>query len=328
MEVFASAFKTPRPGVVIVGAGAMGRALGLRLAEAGYPVRGVVSRSRTSAEALARAVGAPVATDRLGEIPADAPLVALCVPDDQLADLAETLTGAHRSWQGAVVLHTSGALPASVLDPLRGEGARTLSFHPLQSVTRDADAQTLAGATVGVEGSEPGRAAGIELAVGLGMRYLVVSTEAKPRYHLAAAMASNLLVTLMAIVQEVLASIDIDRAEAMSILEPLLRGTIDNLLATSPEEALTGPVARGDLATLKSHGLALRKDLPHLVPVYAALSVETVRLAVRSGSLAPERAEEVLSLMQRMVTTPLPGTTEAAAERPPAPSRAVWTASS
>ena len=95
----------------------------------------------------------------------------------------------------------------------------------------------LAGATVGVEGSEPGRAAGIELAVGLGMRYLVVSTEAKPRYHLAAAMASNLLVTLMAIVQEVLASIDIDRAEAMSILEPLLRGTIDNLLATSPEEA-------------------------------------------------------------------------------------------
>lgn len=332
MEVYASAFKSPRPGVAVVGAGAMGRALALRLAEAGYPVRGVVSRTRASAEVLARAVGAPLATDRLGEIPADAPLVVLCVPDDQLADLAETLTGAPRSWQGAVVLHTSGAAPASVLHPLRAEGARVLSFHPLQTVTRQADAQTLAGVTVGVEGEAPGVAAGIELAVGLGMRYLVVSAEAKPRYHLAAAMASNLLVTLVGLVQEVLASIDIDRSEAMSILEPLLRGTIDNLLATSPEEALTGPVARGDLSTLKDHGLALRKHLPHLVPAYASLSVEAVRLAVRAGTLAPERAEEVLTLMQRMVTTPLPERAEAGSERPsgerpPAPSRAAWAAS-
>lgn len=325
MEVYASAFKSSRPGVAIVGAGAMGRALGLRLAESGYPVRGVVSRSRSSAEALARVVGAPVASDRLSDLPTDAPLVALCVPDDQLADLAETLTGVPRSWHGSVVLHTSGAVPASVLDPLRTEGARTLSFHPLQTVTRDADGSTLDGVTAGIEGEPRGVAAGIELAAGLGMRYLVVSADAKPRYHLAAAMASNLLVTLMAMVQEVLASIDIDRDEAMSILEPLLRGTLDNLVAASPEEALTGPVARGDLATLRSHGLALRKDLPHLVPAYAALSVETVRLAVRAGKLAPARAEDVLLLMQRMVTTPLPkrGETpgEPSSERPPAPSR-------
>ena len=138
-------------------------------------------------------------------------------------------------------------------------------------------------------------------------------------------MASNLLVTLMGMVQEVLASIDIDRREAMAILGPLLQGTLDNLTASSPEEALTGPVARGDIGTLRAHGLALRKDLPHLVPAYAALSVETVRLAVRAGTLPPGKAEDVLSLMERMVTLPLPQSTAPKTPeppRPPAPSRA------
>ena len=306
MAAYGSAFKCPRPGVAVVGAGAMGRALGLRLVECGYPVRGVVSRSRASAEALARALGAGLATDRPGDVPPDAPLVALCVPDDQIADVAEALARAPRPWHGAVVLHTSGATPAAALDAVREEGARTLAFHPLQTVTRHAGPDALAGVTAGIEGPPLGVAAGIELAVGLGMRYLVVSAEAKPRYHLAAAMASNLLVALMGMVQEVLASIDVDREEAVGVLGPLLRGTLDNLAGSSPEEALTGPVVRGDLETLRAHGLALRRDLPHLVPAYVALSVETVRLAVRAGRLSPDRAEEVLALLQRMVTTPLP----------------------
>lgn len=317
MEAYASAFKTARPGVALVGAGAMGRALGLRLVECGYPVRGVVSRTRSRADALAVALGAPIASDRLADLPADAPLVVLCVGDDELADLAEALASVSRPWQGAVVLHTSGATTASALDPLRAAGARTLSFHPLQTVTPQSDGAVLADVTVGIEGAPSGVAAGIELAVGLGMRYLVVSAEAKPRYHLAAVMASNLLVTLMGMVQEVLASIHIDREGTMAILEPLLRGTLDNLATTSPEEALTGPVARGDLATIQGHGVALRKDLPHLVPAYAALSVETVRLAVRAGTLSPERAEDVLALLQRMVTTPLPPRPDGAAPSPP-----------
>ena len=319
-QTYASAFADPRPAVALVGAGAMARTLGLRLAEAGYPIRAVVSRTLGPAQDLARVLGAGIGTDRLSDLPG-VPLVVLAVPDDQIAELADTLTGVPRRWQDAVVLHTSGALPASALEPLRAQGARTLSFHPLQSLPPNADASRLDGVTVGVEGPPAGVAAGIELAVGLGLRYLVISADAKPRYHLAAAMASNLTVTLMGMVQEVLASIDIDRTQAMSLLEPLVRGTLDALAETSPEEALTGPVARGDLGTLRAHGLALRKDLPHLVPAYAALSVETVRLAVRAGALTPDRAEEVLALMERMVTMPLPGRTVPAEERPPAPSR-------
>ena len=135
----------------------------------------------------------------------------------------------------------------------------------------------------------------------------VVPAEAKPRYHLAAAMASNFMVTLLGMVQEVLGTVGIDRADGMAMLAPLLQGTLDNLVAHGPEDALTGPVARGDIETLRQHGLALRAHVPQLVPAYAALSVATVRLAIRGGALAPERAGVVLVLLARMVTTPLPG---------------------
>lgn len=320
MEVYASAFKDPRPGVALVGAGAVGRALGLRFAAAGYPVRGVVSRTRAPAQVLAEAVGAPVGSDRLGDLP-PAALVVLCVPDGAVAELADALARAPRSWQGVVVAHTSGVLGASALGPLKAEGARTLSFHPLQTVTAGADAHTLAGVTVGVEGGAPGVAAGIEMAVGLGMRYLVVSAEAKPRYHLAAAMTSNLLVALLGCVQEVLASIDIDRDEAALLLGPLLRGTVENVLASSPEEALTGPVARGDVGTVEAHGRALRERLPHLAPAYAALSVEAVRLAVRAGRLAPPRADAVLAALEDVVAPPRP---DAASNGLGAPRLAAW----
>lgn len=305
-EAFASAFRQSRPRVAVVGAGAVGRALALRLAEHGYPVAAIVSRTRSHAAALARLVGAPVASDRLTDLPADVGLVLLCVPDAEVAGLAETLALAPRAWDGTVVAHTSGALAADVLAPLAAGGADTLGFHPLQTLTRAASAASLDGVFAGIEGAPRAVAAGIELAVGLGMRYLVLGTDAKPRYHLAAVMASNLMVTLLGMVQEVLASLDVDRADAMALLEPLLRGTLDNLAAASPEEALTGPVARGDLDTLRTHGLALRRYLPHLVPPYAALSVETVRLAYRAGMLPPERAEAILALMERMVTLPLP----------------------
>jgi predicted short-subunit dehydrogenase-like oxidoreductase (DUF2520 family) len=157
-----------------------------------------------------------------------------------------------------------------------------------------------------LEGSQRATGAGIELAVGLGLRYLVLTAEAKARYHIAAVAASNFLVTLMAMVQEILNSIDVPRDDSYALVEPLVRGTLENLAHSTPEEALTGPVVRGDIDTLRRHGLALRQHLPQLVPSYAALTLEAVRVAVRSGRLDPRRAEEVLALTQRLVTTPLP----------------------
>lgn len=306
MSAYASVFKDAHPPTAIVGAGAVARTMALRMVEKGYPVQAILSRTLHKAEEVARAAGIPLASDDLTDLPEDVRLVIVCVSDSALTYVAESLTGARHSWPETVVVHTSGALGSSVLEPVAAEGAATLSFHPLQTITGSSDPSVLEDVYVGLEGDRKAVAAGIELAVGLGMRYLVLSEEAKVRYHLAATMTSNFFVTLMGMVQEVLASLDIDREDGQAMMEPLLQGTLSNLTKSTPEESLTGAVIRGDLSTLKEHGLALRKHLPHLVPAYASLSVEAVRLAVRSGRLDPERAEEVLMLMNRLVTTPLP----------------------
>lgn len=305
MPVYASAFKEARPPVAVIGAGAMGRTLALRLVERGYPLRAVLSQTRAHADELGRAAGAGVASDDFSKLPDDVRLVVIAVTDAALVDVAELLTGVAHPWRETVVAHTSGALSAAALEPLAKEGAATVSFHPLQTLTATSGSDVLDYAYVGLEGDDQAVAAGIELAVGLGMRYIVLSSDAKARYHLAATMASNFFVTLMGMVQEVLVSLDIDREDGFAMMEPLLRGTLDSLASASPEEALTGPVARGDLETLRMHGQALREHLPQLVPAYAALTVEAVRLAVRSGKLDPQLAEEVLGLMQRLVTTPI-----------------------
>ena len=188
-----------------------------------------------------------------------------------------------------------------------------LSFHPLQSLTPQSDASALSGVYAGIEGEAQAVAAGVELAANLGMRYLVLSADQKPRYHLAASVASNYLVTLNAVVQQIMGSLDIDRETAQAVMAPLVRGTLDNLDASTPEDALTGPIVRGDLDTVREHGLALRRHLPSLVPVYASLAMETVTLAVRSSRLDPAQAEAMLDLINKMVTIPLPSKTTASA---------------
>lgn len=314
---YAAAFNDPRPSVTVIGAGAMGRVLAARLRERGYPVLAVISRTRDHAEELAHAVGARIASDSVHDVPAESRLVACCIPDGKLAEAASRLSRIAHPWRKTVVLHTSGALPADVLRPLAEEGARTLSFHPLQALTPTSGPAVLEGVYAGIEGDPPALAAGIELAVGLGMRYLILSAEAKPRYHLAASIASNFLVTLNAVVQQIFQSLDIDRATAQEVMAPLIRGTLDNLASSSPEDALTGPILRGDLETVHKHGLALRRYLPHLIPVYASLAMETVTLAVRSSRLDPGRAEEMLALLDKMVTLPLPASRPAQEEERP-----------
>ena len=306
MAAYAAAFKDPRPSVTVIGAGAMGRVLAARLHERGYPVLGVISRTRASAESLGRRVGARIYSDVFADLPPATRLVVICVPDSQIGPVAERLSRVPHAWRRTVVLHTSGALAADALQPLADEGARVLSFHPLQAITPQSEPAALDGVYAGVEGPAPAVAAGIELAANLGMRYLVLTAEAKPRYHLAASVASNFLVTLHAVVQQVLQTLDLDRATAQEVMAPLVRGTLANLEASTPEDALTGPIARGDLETVRRHGLALRRHLPHLVPVYAALAMETVSLAVRSAHLNPDEAEQMLDLIDKMVTIPLP----------------------
>jgi predicted short-subunit dehydrogenase-like oxidoreductase (DUF2520 family) len=261
----------------IIGGGRMGRGLALVLGEAGERVE-LWSR---------REAGSPA-----GMVEA-AHTVILAVPDDAIGLVAGTLQPNVTS--GHVVLHLSGLHDRSVLLPLETTGAALGSFHPLQTIPDPAlAAERWRGAYAAVEGDERAVAEGERLAGLLGLRAVRLPSGAKPLYHAAAVAASNYVVALAGIAARLAVQAGVPPAQATELYRPLLLGAAMNLQHQRPEEALTGPVRRGDLATLRIH-------LARLQPAdrrwYVALALETLALA-RAAGLAPERADEVERLLR------------------------------
>ena len=225
----------------VVGAGRLGTALATALRDSGLPVHGPLGR------------GAP--------LPADPTLVLLAVPDGAIAEAARAVPS------GPVVGHCSGA---TTLEPLTAAGHRALSLHPLMTVPAGR-AATFAGAGAAVAGSdEAALAAARALAERLGMVPVTVADGDRAAYHAAASIASNFLVTLESAAERVAATAGVTRAQ----LAPLVRATVDNWAALGPA-ALTGPIARGDAATVARHRAALGERTPDLLPLYDVLAEAT-----------------------------------------------------
>jgi predicted short-subunit dehydrogenase-like oxidoreductase (DUF2520 family) len=211
-------------------------------------------------------VGSAVAA-RLRErdvaVGADEPqLVLLCVPDEAIPDVAQGLT------LGPVwVAHVSGATSLSALDPHE----RRFSVHPLQTFTKARGPEQLDGAWAAVTGeTDEARAAGTWLAETLGLRPFLLADHARPLYHAGAAIASNYLVTL----ERAAASLLEAAGAPPEALEPLMRRTIENGFE------LTGPIARGDWATVERHREAIRAARPELEHLYETLAGATVAIAL------------------------------------------------
>lgn len=295
--------KAPPSPVAIVGAGAVGRPLAQRLAACGYSVQAVVDHTADAARALADQVGAAVGTDDVAALPEAVRLVLICVPDEAIADVADTLAALDHPWAHTVVGHTSGACRAEVLAPLAEQGAMPFSFHPLQTFATGTSPDAFENILVAVEGESEAVSVGTDLARRLGARPMVLSADEKTRYHCAAALASNGLVALMGVVQELMSGMNFDTktdgAEAVSaIFAPLIEQTWANLKEAPADRVLTGPVARGDRTTVAAHLEALSDTTPHLMPLYAALSTEMTRIAVRSGQLSADTADDMLELLR------------------------------
>lgn len=285
--------------MAIVGAGAVGAALARGLVGSGYRVEAVLSRTSDAAQALADRVGAPVAGTVRDSLPTMVRLVLVCVPDEAIGDVAEALSAIDHPWGDTIVAHTAGAKTAAALGPLAEGGAATMSFHPMQTFTPDTSPEVFENTVVGLEGDDRAVAAGETLVHALGGRSVRLTPEDKARYHCAAALASNGLVALMAVVEEVLGTDGTEEpGAAVDLVGPLVEQTWANLVEGTPEGVVTGPVARGDAETVQSHLDALKDTTPHLVPLYAALSTELVRVAVRGGHLSPAQADVLLATLR------------------------------
>jgi len=292
MTATSPAQRPARLAVGAIGAGRVGAALLAALARAGHratAVSAVSAASRRRADALVPDVPVLPPDEVLGACE----LVILAVPDDVLAGLVSGLAASGRARAGTLVVHTSGAHGTDVLDPLTRVGCLPLALHPVMTFTGTAvDVERLAGACFGVTAPDELRLAGEALVIEMGAEPVWVPEQARPMYHAALAFGANNLVTVVNVAAELLADAGIEEPRRM--LGPLLGAALDNALRHG-DAALTGPVARGDANTVRTHLDVLAE--PELRAAYVALARLTAVRALAAGTLPAERAEPLLDVL-------------------------------
>jgi predicted short-subunit dehydrogenase-like oxidoreductase (DUF2520 family) len=274
-----------RLATAIVGTGHLARALGPLLAERGWPIVAVVGRRPSAARALKRRIPAAMATGSIDRAARDARLLLLAVPDRAVESLAARLAASTPvEWERRVVLHHGGALGLDALGALARAGASVGRLHPLQTLgDPDTVREVLRGSRALVEGDTWAVAVARRLSRVLGLLPLQpenpLDAAGRAGYHAAASMASNDLLALLATAVEVLASVGLSREEAFEALVPLARGTLEQMARRGPRGAWTGPVARGDVATLAGHLDRLARVSPAASELHRLLSLRLLDLA-------------------------------------------------
>ncbi|HYX81709.1 MAG TPA: Rossmann-like and DUF2520 domain-containing protein, partial [Gemmatimonadales bacterium] len=242
----------------LIGPGRAGVGLALALARAGHNVLLHGRNKKRVPQPLRLTVGDD---DKAPPWIGDVDVVILAVRDDAITPLATSLAKARAIAERHVVLHLSGVQGQEALGPLVPTRAGLGSFHPLQTIVEPERApERLKGAWAAVEGMPRAIEAGERLATDLGMQPFRIATKAKAIYHAGAVFASNYLVVVEAVAQRLLRHAGLSDADAWAALRPLVEGTIENLSRHEPREALTGPVMRGDTATIERHLQSLAID--------------------------------------------------------------------
>lgn len=276
----------------IIGAGKVGTALGSALYWRGWNMGAVASRSMASTKKLVTRLNP---TTRAMANPQDVvdicQMVFITTPDDAIEGLAARLT-----WRaGHKVAHCSGALSLDVLAPVLKAGGEVASIHPLQAFAVEKP-HPFWNITVGLEGEGPLLEMLKQIAVDLGSKWIVLPAGAKAVYHASAVMASNYVVTLVRTGMDLLRGLGVPEKEAQVALVALLGGTYENLMTLGVTGALTGPIARGDVGTVSKHVEALAAQ-PQMAVLYKALGRLTIPIGLAKGTLTPEAAEALASVL-------------------------------
>jgi predicted short-subunit dehydrogenase-like oxidoreductase (DUF2520 family) len=280
--------------VGVIGAGRVGAALGVALGRAGHQI---VAVAAVSAASLRRAERMGVPVRPADEIAAEADFVLLAVPDDALRPLVTGLATAQVWRAGQLVAHTSGAHGIDVLDAASARGVLPLALHPVMTFTgRAEDVDRLAGASFGVTAPDELRPVAEALVVEMGGEPVWVPEPARPLYHAALTIGSNHLVTLVNDALGVLAAAGVE--EPARLVAPLLSASLDNVLRLG-DAALTGPVSRGDVATVQRHLATLAAAAPQMRPAYVAMALRTAERAHAAGRLSDAAAQELRAALEQ-----------------------------
>jgi predicted short-subunit dehydrogenase-like oxidoreductase (DUF2520 family) len=266
---------TRRPRIGVVGAGKLGAALALSLRVAGYSISEIVSRDRASsrrrAKTLARRVSAAATTFQKAALRAD--LVWFCVPDGEIAKCARLL--AARDWTGKIAVHSSGALTSDELSVLRKRGARVVSAHPMMTFVEGVT-PGLDGVGFAIEGDREAVQTVSKIVRRLGGETFPIAARDKALYHAWGTFLSPLLTALLAAGEQVAQRAGVPSNRARRWMLPIVRQTAENYAKQGGARGFSGPIIRGDAATIRKHLQDLRK-LRVAREVYVALARSALR---------------------------------------------------
>jgi predicted short-subunit dehydrogenase-like oxidoreductase (DUF2520 family) len=277
-----------------VGTGRAGAVLGAALDRAGHRVVAANAGSGASRERAEAMLPEADLVD-VPEVMARADLVLLTVPDDVLPGLVAGLVDTGRVRPGQLIVHASGRYGHGVLAPATRVGALPLALHPVMTLTgTSVDLARLSGCPFGVTAPDPLRPIAEALVLEMGGEPVWVEEGRRALYHAALAYGSNHLTTLVTSTLDLLRAAGVEEPDRL--VTPLLTATLDNALRYG-DEALTGPVSRGDSGTVAAHVHELGSVSPEARRVYVALARLTADRAIASGRLRPQRAEALLATL-------------------------------
>ena len=288
------------PVIGIVGAGAVGTALGVALDRAGWRVHAVASRDAARRERFRSLVPGVRPFVDAAPLVEEVELIVLAVPDDAIQRVA----GAVHMYGGQAMVHTSGLLGAEALAPAMAAGTQVGSFHPLVAFADvDRAVAALHGATIAIEGDDQLLDLLARMAEALGATPVRLAPGAKPAYHAAAVLAAGGFDALLDAIAELGRVAGLDEAGALAIYGPLIEQTLGNARSLGIAGALTGPMTRGDVGTVTAHLAALDRHAPSVTVLYATLAEREIRLAAERGALTPEGAAELRAALSGGLAT-------------------------
>ena len=278
----------------VVGAGRVGAVLAAALREAGHEIAAVAGEShasRTRIDTLLHGVRVdkPTAVSRACD------LLLLTVPDDMLSNVVTMLAASGAIREGQYVVHTSGKHGLAVLQPAADAGAHVLAMHPAMTFTgTDVDLARLAGCVYGVTANPDTDDLAAKLVADLRGRLLRVEEDRRALYHAGLAHGANHLVTLVSQAMDLLRDSGAD--DPAATLRPLLTAALENALEYG-SAALTGPIVRGDVETVRAHLRDIAANRPATLESYVAMARATANQAVVDGRLLPIRAAKLVGVL-------------------------------
>lgn len=290
--------------VAIIGAGRVGGAVGRLLAQAGYAVTAVATRSRETAEQARAFIGAGEPHTDVVKAAASADIVLITTPDGAIKSVCDSIAAGKGFRTGAVVVHMSGAQTPDLLDSAKDTGAYRAVIHPLQSVpSRELGERNIPGSYFRIEADPEAAQTARELVtalrgIELKMPKWGADKGSAALYHAGAVAVSNFFVALVDFGLRYYQELGADKKDALKAVLPLIKGTLANIESAGIPDALTGPIMRGDVETVKGHLRAMSERTPELLPLYRELARHTVMVAQDKNSITPQIAADIQKLME------------------------------